>query len=105
MKNHSMKNRSMNNHCFVHPLSASEIINTAEGEKAIMNSWALASMIWSAVLNNEPAARNIAKDLFEDNDQERKLYLSSQKGNQSSIRKAVAILAIALDERLDEAFE
>jgi hypothetical protein len=33
---------------FVHPLSSLETIDTDEGKKEVMNSWAFASMIWTS---------------------------------------------------------
>ena len=33
---------------FIHPLSTLETIDTDEGKKEVINSWAFASIIWSA---------------------------------------------------------
>jgi hypothetical protein len=46
----------MNSEDFVHPLSELETIDTEEGKKEVVNSWAFASMIWSTALaGNENA--------------------------------------------------
>lgn len=99
----------MNPSNFVHPLSSLETIDTDEGKKQVINSWAFASMIWSAVLTNNSNARQIAKELFssipDGQDKFLTLHFRSKLGNKAAIRDAIAIMAFALDEKIQEAFE
>ncbi|MEG3840495.1 hypothetical protein [Microcoleus sp. herbarium14] len=95
----------MNNKNFIHPLSSIETIDTAEGKKEVMNSWAFASMIWSGVLDDKPPAIGIAQELFADKSQIPALILRSKQGDETATRKAIAFLVFALDEKLAETFE
>ncbi len=90
---------------FVHPLSALETIDTNDGKKEVMNSWAFASMIWSGVLDGKPPAIGIAQELFVDKSQIPALILRSKQGDETATREAIAIMAFALDEKIQEAFE
>ncbi len=94
---------------FIHPLSILETIDTNDGKKEVINSWAFASMIWSEVLKNNHNARQIAKELFASvpDGQNRflQLYFRSKQGDESAVREAVGILAFAVDEKIAEAFK
>ncbi len=74
---------------FVHPLSALETIDTIDGEKEVMNSWAFASMIWSGVLDGKPPATGIAQELFVDKSQMPALILRSKQGDEAVTREAI----------------
>ena len=89
---------------FIHPLSSIETINTVDGEKKVMNSWAFASMIWSGVLNGKVSALGIAKDLLTDTQLARFVTLS-KKGDVGAARTAIAVMAFALEEKIEEEFE
>jgi hypothetical protein len=90
---------------FIHPLSTLETIDTSDGEKKVMNSWAFASMIWSGVLNAQPPAIGIAQELFVDKSQIPALILRSKQGDETATREAIAIMAFALNDKIEEAFE
>jgi hypothetical protein len=94
---------------YVHPLSSTEIIETEDGKKEVINSWAFASMVWSAVLRNNTNALQIAKELFNTipNGKSKFLSLSVRSAcrDEGAIREAIAILATAMDEKIGQAFE
>lgn len=94
---------------FIHPLSLLETIDTTEGKKEVMNSWAFASMIWSGVLNEKPPALGIAQELFGSSEENKshlaRLIALSKKGDVRAARTAIALMAFALDEKLDEEFD
>lgn len=95
----------MNLENFVHPLSITETVDTEQGEKEVVNSWAFASIIWSEVLKGNSKILNIAQELFTDSSQIPLLILRSKQGDETAIREAIAILALALEDKLTEAFE
>lgn len=97
---------------FIHPLSILETIDTTEGKKQVMNSWAFASMIWSGVLNEKPPALGIVQELFGSSEENKssseeiaRLIALSKKGDLTATRSAIALIAFALDEKLDEEFD
>ncbi len=93
---------------YIHPLSSTEIIETENGKKEVMNSWAFASMIWAAVIKNNTNAQQIAKELFSSIPDGKSKFLSlsvrSACRDEGAIREAIAILATAMDEKNGEAF-
>jgi len=93
----------------IHPLSSLETIDTVEGKKEVMNSWAFASMIWSGVLSKNVSALGIAQELFGSSEENQshldKLMIRSKKGDETATREAIVFIAFALDEKLEEAFE
>ena len=90
---------------FIHPLSELETISTEQGEKQVVNSWAFASMIWSSALNGNQNALKMVDELFA-NKHEIAIFLQASKdGNQAMIFNAINILAFALDNKIDKAFE
>jgi hypothetical protein len=97
------------NKAFIHPLSSLETIETEDGKKKVINSWAFASMIWTAVLGKNNNAQCISESLFssipDGQDKLFSLYSRSQQGDNAAIREAIAILAIAMDEKIGKAFE
>ncbi|MEG4503801.1 hypothetical protein QUA81_13130 [Microcoleus sp. F6_B4] len=95
----------MNIENFVHPLSIRETIDTEQGEKEALNSWAFASIIWAEVLKGNSKALNIAQELFTDGSQIPLFILRSKQGDETAVREAIAILALALEDKLTEAFE
>ncbi|AGZ61747.1 MAG: hypothetical protein [Phormidium phage MIS-PhV1A] len=97
----------MTNSNFIHPLFSLETIDTAEGKKKVMNSWAFASMIWSGVLSKKLPALCIAQELFSSSEENRldQLIIRSQKGDATATREAIAFMAFAIDEKLTEAFD
>lgn len=99
----------MNNKNFIHPLSSIETIDTVDGKKEVMNSWAFASMIWSGVLNEKPPALSIAQELFGSSEENKshfvRLIALTKKGDVNATRTAIALMAFALDEKLEESFD
>jgi hypothetical protein len=90
---------------FIHPLSTVETIDTDEGKKEVMNNWAFASMIWTGAVAGNINAIAIATELFTNKDEIPTFLEASQAGNEGAIAGAIAILAFAIDEKLEEAFE
>jgi hypothetical protein len=90
---------------FVHPLSTLETIDTDEGKKEVMNSWAFASMIWTSAVAGNTNALAIANELFTNKDEIPTFLEASQAGNEAAIAGAIAIIAFAIDDKLTEAFE
>ena len=97
---------------FVHPLSSLETIETDEGKKEVMNSWAFASMIWSSAVAGQTNALAIVNELFTNKDEIPTFLEASKAGNQAAIAGAMryapasyAIIAFAIDDKLAEAFE
>ena len=90
---------------FVHPLSSLETIETDEGKKEVMNSWAFASMIWSSAVAGNTNALAIVTELFTNKDEIPTFLEASKAGNQAAIAGAIAIIAFAIDDKLAEAFE
>ncbi|HSN66084.1 MAG TPA: hypothetical protein VLS94_05560 [Fusibacter sp.] len=97
----------MSHQNFIHPLSSIETIDTTVSKKQVMNSWAFASMIWSGVLNEKPPALGIIQELFGSSELAKltSLMTLSKKGDVSAARTAIALIAFAIDEKLDEAFD
>ncbi len=95
----------MNSEDFVHPLSSLETVDTDEGKKEVINSWAFGSMIWSEVLKGNPNATGIAQGLFADKSKIPLLILRSKQGDETATREAIAIIAFALDDKIKEVFE
>ena len=97
------------NKTFIHPLSSLETIETDDGKKEVINSWAFASMIWTAVLGKNNNAQCISESLFssipDGQDKLLSLYSRSQQGDEAAIREAIAILATAMDEKIQQTFE
>ena len=90
---------------FVHPLSELETIDTAEGKKEVINTWAFASILWANALSNNENALGMVNELFTNKD-EIPLFLSlSKAGNEAITRSAIAILAFALEDKIAETFE
>ncbi|MEG4084665.1 hypothetical protein [Microcoleus sp. POL10_C6] len=89
---------------FVHPLSSVETIDTDEGQKQVMNNWAFASMIWTATIAGNINAIAMATELFTDQEQFYVLVTGSKAGNQAAIATAIALLAFAIDDKLEQAF-
>jgi N-acetylglucosamine kinase-like BadF-type ATPase len=101
-----------NSQDFFHPLSTLETIDTAEGKKKVINSWAFASMIWSTALAGNEKALGIVNELFSNKDEIATFLSASKAGNEAATRgalakpsKRIAIIAFALDEKIAEAFE
>ena len=90
---------------FVHPLSSLETIDTDEGKKEVMNSWAFASMIWTSAVAGNTNALAIANELFTNKDEIPTFLEASQAGNQAAIAGAIGILAFAIEDKLAETFE
>lgn len=92
---------------FVHPLSSVETIDTDEGQKEVMNSWAFASMIWTSAVTGNTNALAIATELFtnKDKDEIQTFLEASKAGNEAAIAGAIGIIAFAIDDKLAEAFE
>lgn len=90
---------------FVHPLSAIETIDTEEGKTEVINNWAFASVIWSTVLAGNKNALILVNEVFPDKSQIPLLILRSKQGDETATREAIAIIAFALDEKIQEAFE
>lgn len=95
----------MNLESFVHPLSITEIIDTEQGKKEVINSWAFASTIWSEVLKGNSRALNIAQPLFTDSSQIPLLIIRSKQGDETAVREAIAVIALAIEDQLAEAFD
>ncbi|MFB2970411.1 hypothetical protein ACE1CD_15670 [Aerosakkonema sp. BLCC-F183] len=85
-----------------HPLSKFEIIQTESGPKETINNWAFASIIWAECKENNSNARQMALDLFSNI-----IQLDSLLGqnNEAADREAIAIMAFALDEKVEQAFQ
>ncbi|MEG4965760.1 hypothetical protein QUB11_03785 [Microcoleus sp. B6-A1] len=90
---------------FVHPLSSLETIETDEGEKEVINSWAFASVIWSTALAGNENALILINQVFPDKSRIPLLILRSKQGDEAAMRDAIAIIAFAIDDKLTEAFE
>ncbi len=90
---------------FVHPLSSLETIDTDNGKKEVINSWAFASIIWSNVLDGNTNALVLANEVFADKSKIPLLILRSKQRDETAVREAIAILAFAIDEKMAEAFE
>ena len=90
---------------FVHPLSALETIDTEEGKTEVINSWAFASVIWSTVLVANKNALILVNEVFPDKSRIPLLILLSKQGDEAATREAIAIIAFALDDKIQEAFE
>ncbi|PSB52036.1 hypothetical protein C7B67_08485 [filamentous cyanobacterium Phorm 6] len=90
---------------FVHPLSALETIDTEEGKKQVINSWAFASILWSQALTGNQNALMMVNELFTNKDEMLTFIKDSQAGNNAAARSAIAIMAFALDEKIQEVFE
>lgn len=93
------------NQDFIHPLSELETIQTEQGEKQVINSWAFASMLWLKAVESNKNALGMVNELFIDKDELEMLLKGSRKGNYQIIRSAIAKVAFALDEKIQEAFE
>jgi hypothetical protein len=90
---------------FIHPLSSLEIIDTDQGKKEVMNSWAFASVIWSTVLAGNKNGLILVNEVFPDKSQIPLLILRSKQGDETATREAIGIIAFAIDQKLEEAFE
>ncbi|MEG5043451.1 hypothetical protein [Microcoleus sp. B4-C1] len=90
---------------FVHPLSSLETIDTDEGQKEVMNSWAFASMIWTSAVTGNTNALAIVNELFTNKDEIPTFLEASKAGNEAAIAGAIGIIAFAIDDKLAEAFE
>ncbi len=90
---------------FIHPLSTLETIDTEVGKKEVMNSWAFASIIWSNAVAGNKDALMIVNELFTNKDEMTIFLEASQAGNGAAARNAIAIMAFALDEKIQEGFE
>lgn len=95
----------MNPQQFIHPLSTIETIDTDEGQKQVMNNWAFASMIWTGAVASNINAIAIATELFTNKDEIPSFLEASKAGNEGAIATAIAILAFAIDDKLEQAFE
>ena len=89
---------------FVHPLSILETVDTEAGKKEVINSWAFASMIWSSALAGHENALMIVDELSINKDEMTKFLRASKAGNSAAARSAIAIIAFAIDEKIQEAF-
>ena len=85
----------------LHPLAKVEVITTDNGHIPVMNSWALASFIWLAIQQNNPEALKMALELFPDPNQ---IDLLQAQNDEAAFRQASAIMATALEEKVNEAF-
>lgn len=90
---------------FVHPLSSLETIDTEEGKKEVINSWAFASVIWSTALAGNENALILINEVFPDKSRIPLLLLRSKQGDEAALRDAIGIIAFAIDDKLTEAFE
>ncbi|MEG4857057.1 hypothetical protein QUB75_04900 [Microcoleus sp. K1-B6] len=90
---------------FVHPLSSLETIDTDEGKKEVINSWAFASVIWSTALAGNANALILINEVFPDKSRIPSLLLRSKQGDEAAMRDAIGIIAFAIEEKLEEAFE
>ena len=90
---------------FVHPLSAIETIDTDAGQKEVINSWAFASVIWSTVLVGHKNALILVNEVFPDKSKIPLLILRSKQGDETATREAIAIIAFAIDDKIQEAFD
>ena len=95
----------MNPQEFIHPLSSLETIETHEGQKQVMNSWAFASMIWTSAVAGNTNALSIVNELFTNKDEIPTFLEASKAGNEAAIAGVIAIIAFAIDDKLAEAFE
>lgn len=87
-----------------HPLSNFETIQTEDGPKETMNSWAFASIIWAEVKENNPNARKMALELFS-NSNNSQLDSLLMQNNEAADRQAIAILATAIEEKAEQGFQ
>ncbi|MEG3935732.1 MULTISPECIES: hypothetical protein [unclassified Microcoleus] len=90
---------------FVHPLSSLETIDTDEGKKEVINSWAFASVIWSTAVAGNENALILINEVFPDKSRIPLLLLRSKQGDEAAMRDAIGIIAFAIDDKLTEAFE
>lgn len=90
---------------FVHPLSSLETIDTDEGKKEVINSWAFASVIWSTAVAGNENALILINEVFPDKSRIPLLLLRSKQGDETAMRDAIGIIAFAIDDKLTEAFE
>ncbi|MEG3907834.1 hypothetical protein QT979_06000 [Microcoleus sp. w2-18bC1] len=90
---------------YVHPLSSIEVIDTDQGQKEVINNWAFASVIWSTVLAGNKNALIMVNEVFPDKSNIPSLILRSKQGDEAAMRDAIAILAFAIENKLDETFE
>ncbi|MEG4576979.1 hypothetical protein QUA56_30560 [Microcoleus sp. N3A4] len=90
---------------FVHPLSSLETLDTDEGKKEVINSWAFASVIWSTALDGNENALILINEVFPDKSRIPLLILRSKQGDEAAMRDAIGIIAFAIDDKLAEAFE
>ncbi|MEG4533400.1 hypothetical protein [Microcoleus sp. D2_18a_D3] len=90
---------------FVHPLSSLETIDTDEGKKEVINSWAFASVIWSTALAGNENALILINEVFPDKSRIPLLLLRSKQGDEAAMRDAIGIIAFAIDDKLAEAFQ
>ncbi|MEG4392905.1 hypothetical protein [Microcoleus sp. BROC3] len=90
---------------YVHPLSSIEIIDTDEGKKEVINNWAFASVIWSTALAGNANALIMVNEVFPDKSRIPLLILRSKQGDEAAMRDAIAILAFAIENKLEDAFE
>lgn len=98
-----MREKTMNSSDF-HPLSDFLEIETPDGSPVeTMNSWGFASILWFSVKENNSTARKIAEELFAiaQNHQLDSLLLQN---DEASDRQALAILATALEEKIEQKF-
>ncbi|MGB8688920.1 MAG: hypothetical protein WCD53_16500 [Microcoleus sp.] len=90
---------------FVHPLSELETIQTEQGEKEVINCWAFASIIWSTALTGNKNALGIINELFTNKDEMQTFLKASKAGNHAITRSAIAFVAFALEDKIQESFE
>lgn len=90
---------------YVHPLSTIQVIDTDEGKREVINNWAFASVIWSTALAGNANALIMVNEVFPDKSQIPLLILRSKQGDEAAMRDAIAILAFAIENKLDDAFE
>ena len=94
----------MNPEKTVHPLSKLETLDTDEGKKEVINSWAFGSIVWAAALEENANAMSIIQELFPDQTLILSLLSRSQQGDEAAIREAIALLAFGLEDKATEAF-
>ncbi|MEG4166512.1 MULTISPECIES: hypothetical protein [unclassified Microcoleus] len=90
---------------YVHPLSTLEIIDTDQGKKEVINNWAFASVIWSTALAGNANALIMVNEVFPDKSRIPLLILRSKQGDEAAMRDAIAILAFAIEQKIEEPFE
>lgn len=94
-----------------HPLSIVETISTESDDspanrlcdREVMNSWALASIIWCAVKERNLTARKMAEELFCIS-HNNLLDPLLRQNDEAATRQAIAILATALEDKIEAAF-